>query len=360
MKFIDEFRDKKIVDKIVAEINKIKPKDINLMEVCGTHTVAIFKSGIKQLLPKNINLISGPGCPVCVTAQSDIDQMIALSKIKNVIITTFGDMLKVPGTKSSLEKERASGADIRIVYSPLDALEIARQNKFKEIVFLAVGFETTSPATAAVIDDAKINRINNFSVYCDHKVVPPAIQALLNAGELKLDGFICPGHVSAIIGSRAYEFVARDYKIPCVVSGFEPTDILESILMLLKQNSKKEARVEIEYTRAVHPQGNSLAQKLLSRVFEAEDASWRGLGVLKKSGYKLNEKLKNFEARHKFKIKTPKSVEAKGCLCGEVLRGIKNPAQCKLFSKACTPENPFGPCMVSSEGTCAAWYKYGR
>jgi len=360
MKYIDEFRDKKIGGKILAEIKKLKTGTVNLMEVCGTHTVAIFKSGIKKLLPENICLISGPGCPVCVTNQNDIDQMIALAQEKDVIITTFGDMLKVPGSVSSLEKERAKGADIRIVYSPLDSLEIARQNKNKEIIFLAVGFETTSPATASIINDAYAQKLHNFSVYCDHKVIPEAMQVLLEAGEIKLDGFICPGHVSAIIGSRAYEFIARDYKVPCVISGFEPIDILESILMLLRQITRKTAAVEIEYKRAVHAQGNLLAQKILAATFVKSDAAWRGLGVIKGSGYKLNKKFGNFDARSKFNLKSNKSVEQKGCLCGEVLRGVKNPSQCRLFAKSCTPENPYGPCMVSTEGTCAAWYKYNR
>lgn len=359
MKYIDEFRDRDVAEKIIRQIKKLNPARVNLMEVCGTHTVAIFKNGIKNLLPENINLISGPGCPVCVTSQNDIDRMIALTGVKDVIITTFGDMLKVPGTKSSLEKERASGHDIRMVYSPIDALEIARENKNREVVFLAVGFETTSPTTAAIIEDASKNRLNNFSVYCDHKIIPPAMQALLEAKEIKLDGFICPGHVSVIIGSRAYEFASYDYKIPCVVSGFEPVDILESILMLLKQIEQKKAKVEIEYKRAVHPQGNILAQKIMAKVFTIDDACWRGIGVIKKSGYALHKKYRDFDAQHKFKIKVKTPQEIKGCFCGEVLRGVKNPSQCRLFAKACTPENPYGPCMVSSEGTCAAWYKYG-
>jgi len=374
MKYIDEFRDKDIVKKLIAEItkfadSKVNPAPhakawdftgggVNLMEVCGTHTMAIFRSGIKQLLPKNINLISGPGCPVCVTSQADIDQMLALAEMKNVIITTFGDMLKVPGTKSSLEKERADGSDIRTVYSPQDTLEIARQNKNKEVVFLAVGFETTSPAIASVVSDAKEKKIKNFSIYSCHKLIPPAMKALLQAQEIKLDGFICPGHVSTIIGSAAYESICRDYKIPCVISGFEPVDILETVLMLLKQIEQKKAKVEIQYKRAVKAQGNILAQKILHRVFTESDAQWRGLGIIPKSGLKLNKNYQNFEAKEKFALKAIASQEAKNCLCGEVLRGVKNPSQCKLFAKVCNPENPYGPCMVSSEGTCSAWYKY--
>lgn len=360
MKYIDEFRDKEIVKKLISEIEKFADANVNLMEVCGTHTMAIFRSGIKQLLPKNLNLISGPGCPVCVTSQTDIDRMLALARMKNVIITTFGDMLKVPGTKSSLEKERGNGCDIRTVYSPLDTLDIASSNKNKEVVFLAVGFETTSPAVASVVSDTKVKKIKNFSIYSSHKIIPPAMQALLQAKEIKLDGFICPGHVSTIIGSSSYEFICRDYKIPCVISGFEPVDILETVLMLLKQTQQKKAVVEIQYKRAVQPQGNILAQQILRQVFTESDARWRGLGTIPKSGYKLNRDYENFDAEKKFDLKVTVSQEHKNCLCGEVLRGVKTPLQCKLFAKVCNPENPYGPCMVSSEGTCSAWYKYNR
>lgn len=360
MKYVDEFQDKKITDKIISALKDLNSRSVNLMEVCGTHTVSIFRSGIKNLLPPNINLISGPGCPVCVTSQRDIDQMIALAKKPEVITTTFGDMLKVPGSKSSLERERANGNDIRIIYSPLDALEIAKENKNKEIVFLAVGFETTSPAVASVIADAKKAKIRNFSIYSSHKIVTPAIQALLKAQEIKLDGFILPGHVSAIIGSHAYNFIAKDYKAPCVISGFEPVDILESILMLLKQIIKKEAKVEIQYSRVVRPEGNILAQKLLAKIFTLCDTDWRGISWIKKSGYKLNKEYQNFDAKEKFNLRISGSIAPKNCLCGEILRGIKTPDKCKLFSKVCNPENPYGPCMVSSEGTCAAWYKYNK
>jgi hydrogenase expression/formation protein HypD len=360
MKYIDEFRDKAIVKSLSSQIAEFSGRNINLMEVCGTHTMAIFRSGIKQLLPININLISGPGCPVCVTSQSDIDSMLALASIKNTIITTFGDMLKVPGTESSLEKERSAGCDIRPVYSPADALEIARQNKNKEIVFLAVGFETTSPVIASIVHDAKQQKLKNFSVYCCHKLIPPAMAALLAAQEIKISGFLCPGHVSSIIGTKAYEFIAKEFKIPCVVSGFEPVDILETILMLLKQIAGNSASVAIQYKRAVRSQGNIPAQEMLKKVFSPCDADWRGLGIIPKSGLKLDLTYQAFDARSKFNIKPLKAVEPKNCSCGEVLRGVKTPAQCKLFAKACNPENPFGPCMVSSEGTCSAWYKYNR
>jgi hydrogenase expression/formation protein HypD len=375
MKYIDEFQDKKIVHGIVAAIKKIKTDDVNLMEVCGTHTMSIFRSGIKTLLPRSIHLISGPGCPVCVTAQSDIDRMIALAKKPNLILTTFGDMLRVPGTESSLEKERARGCDIRMVYSPLDALQIARENKHKEVAFLAVGFETTSPTIASVVSDAKKLKIRNFSIYSCHKLVTPAIEALLDAQEIKLDGFILPGHVSTITGSHAYEFITEKFKIPCVISGFEPIDILESILMLLRQIAQKKPQVQIQYRRVVHPEGNLIAQKLLRTLFTPCDAQWRGLGCIKESGYCLNKTYQDFDAKKKFNLKVPsttftlsgvevlrvngeRSRNIKNCVCGKVLRGVTTPPECKLFGKACTPENPYGPCMVSSEGTCAAWYKY--
>ncbi|MCK9594553.1 MAG: hydrogenase formation protein HypD [Candidatus Omnitrophica bacterium] len=360
MKYIDEFRDKDIVKKLAQRIKRLKPQNINLMEVCGTHTMAIFRSGIKQILPQGVNIISGPGCPVCVTDQGDIDSMLKLAGIKNVISTSFGDMLRVPGTTSSLEKERAKGCDIRSVYSPLDSLEIARENKNKEVVFLAVGFETTSPAIASAVSDARENKLDNFSIYPCHKLIPPALEALLKAKELRLDGFICPGHVSSIIGSASYEFVASQHKIPCVISGFEPVDILESILMLLKQIREERAEVEIQYKRAVRPEGNPLARELLKDVFTTTEARWRGLGTIPESGLNLNSDFKKFNAKEKFDLTVKNPVRPGNCLCGQVLRGVKTPDQCGLFAKACTPENPYGPCMVSSEGTCAAWYKYNR
>lgn len=361
MKYIDEYRKKSLVGELIAEIKRIDTGAINLMEVCGTHTMAIFRSGLKQLLPKDITLISGPGCPVCVTDQADIDRMVALARVKNVIIATFGDMLRVPGTGSTLEKERSEGADIRIVYSPLDALIIARQNRDKQVVFLGVGFETTAPAVACAVEDAKRSEMNNFSVYSCHKAVPPAIMALLQTGEVKLDGFILPGHVSCVTGSKAYEFIADEYMAPCVISGFEPVDILESILMLKEQAAQKRHEVQIQYKRAVTARGNLLAQETLNRVFDLTDAAWRGLGLIRDSGYKLSRALRDFDARNRFVFPGVKPhKEPKACLCAEVLRGLKNPGQCRLFAGSCTPERPYGPCMVSSEGTCAAWFKYNR
>ena len=355
MKFVDEFRDSKIAAKIIEELKKTE-NYATLMEVCGTHTVAIFRSGIKKLLPQSIKLISGPGCPVCVTSQTDIDKMIAIAKNKNVVTVTFGDMIRVPGSNSSLETEKSKGADIRVVYSSIDALKIASENKTKEIVFLAVGFETTAPTIACTVLLAQKNNIKNFSIFTSHKLVPPAMKVLLDSGEVKLDGFICPGHVSTIIGSNAYEFIPEKYGISCVISGFEPLDILQSIHMIL---DNRKPCVMTQYTRCVKKTGNETALNKLYEVFNVTDAEWRGLGKIPDSGLKLKKHLSGFDAGLKFGIKGIKSFKSKSCRCGDVLKGIITPPECKLFAKICTPENPIGPCMVSSEGTCSAYYKYG-
>ncbi len=361
MKFADEFRDRSLVTRLLERIRSIAGGEpVQIMEVCGTHTMAIMRSGIKQALPASVKLISGPGCPVCVTSQTDIDAMLALSRARSTIITTFGDMLKVPGTRSSLEKERAAGADVRPVYSPLDSLAVARQNPRKEVVFLAVGFETTAPAVAATISDAAREGLKNFSVYSCHKLIPPAIKTLLQAKELHIHGFLCPGHVSSIIGARAYDFISRRHGIPCVIAGFEPTDILESILMLLEQRAGARSTVQIQYTRAVQSRGNAAAQQLIARVFSPAPAQWRGLGSIAGSGLALRSRYRSFDARRRFRLGSIVSAEPKHCSCGQVLRGVVTPEQCRLFARACTPQNPVGPCMVSTEGTCAAWYAYGR
>lgn len=359
MKFVDEFRDKAIAESIVKKIERFDSFKVNLMEVCGTHTMVIFKQGLKGMLPKNVNLLSGPGCPVCVTSQEDIDKAIELAKDRNVIIATFGDMIRVPGTNSSLEKERGNGAEVRIIYSPSEALRIARENPAKKVVFLAIGFETTSPLIAASLLDIQKEKIDNFYIFSSHKLIPPAMETLLESKEVRIDGFICPGHVSVTIGSNAYKFIAQKYNVPCVITGFEPLDVLQSIYMLLRQIKEKRAEVEIEYFRAVHPQGNRIAQELISRVFEVTGVRWRGLGIIPKSGLRLKNEFFDFDAGKEFRLKTKKSKENPDCACGEVLRGVKKPTQCKLYRKVCTPEEPYGPCMVSSEGTCAAYYKYG-
>lgn len=359
MKFVDEFRDKAIAERIVKKIERFDSLKVNLMEVCGTHTMVIFKQGLKGILPKNVNLLSGPGCPVCVTSQEDIDKTIELAKDENVIIATFGDMIRVPGTNSSLEKERGNGADVRIIYSPSEALRIARENPARRVVFLAIGFETTSPLIAASLLDVQKEKIDNFYIFSSHKLIPPAMEGLLESKEVRIDGFICPGHVSVTIGSNAYKFIAQKYNVPCVIGGFEPLDVLQSIYMLLKQIKEKRAEVEIEYFRAVHPQGNRIAQELIDEVFEVSDVMWRGLGIIPKSGLRLKREFYDYDAEREFRPKVKRSKENPDCACGEVLRGAKKPTQCKLYKKVCNPEEPYGPCMVSSEGTCAAYYKYG-
>jgi len=331
-------------------------KTIRLMEVCGTHTVAIAKAGIRSLLPNNIFLISGPGCPVCVTPQEDIDRIIEIAKQKDVIFATFGDMIRVPGTNSSLEKERANGAEIRIVYSPLDCLKIAKENQSKQVVFMGVGFETTSPTIAATIIESKRQKIKNFFVYPSFKLIPPAMKVLIDDPELKIDGFICPGHVSTIIGSHPYEFLNK----PCVIAGFEPNDILEAIEMLVEAVRAERRKVRIQYKRIVKPEGNPKALEILYKVFEPCDSNWRGLGVIPRSGLKFRKEFEKFDASKKFEITgdIAQCRLSKGCICGDILKGKQSPKDCKLFGKACTPENPIGACMVSSEGTCAARFKY--
>jgi hydrogenase expression/formation protein HypD len=359
MKFVDEFRDRTIAQKIIKKIEKFDFLKVNLMEVCGTHTMVIFKQGLKGMLPKNINLLSGPGCPVCVTSQEDMDKAIDLAKNRNVIIMTFGDMLRVPGTNSSLEEEKGNGADIRIIYSPHEALRVARENPAKKVVFLAIGFETTSPLIAASLLDARKEKIENFFILSTHKLIPPAMEVLLKSKEVRIDGFICPGHVSVTIGSNAYRFIAQEYNVPCVITGFEPVDVLQSIFMLFNQIREKKAEVEIEYFRAVRPEGNRIAQELVLEVFEVSDVTWRGLGTIPKSGLRLRKEFSGFDAEKEFRPKTKKSKENPDCACGQVLRGVRRPTECKLYRRICNPEHPYGPCMVSSEGTCAAFYKYG-
>ena len=357
MKYIDEYRNKEIAQRTLQEIKNISKKKVNLMEVCGTHTVNIFRNGIKKMLPTNINLISGPGCPVCVTPIRYIDEIIALSRESDFIITTFGDMIKVPGSTSTLEKEKANGSDIRVVYSTLDALEVARNNPSKKIVFMGVGFETTSPTIASAVLKAQKDEINNFTVLSVAKIIPPAMKALLEGKEVNIDGFICPGHVSAIIGSRPYNFITTQYKVPCVICGFEPLDILQSIYMLVKQIEDDRAEVEIQYERAVKPEGNKTALDKIKEVFKVIDSDWRGIGDIPLSGLEIKDKYGKFNAR-KFEVEIEETKESRGCRCGEVLRGVITPPECSLYREVCSPENPQGACMVSTEGTCAAYYKY--
>ena len=359
MRFITEFRNSELAQGLITAIYQKSKHKARFMEFCGGHTVAIFKHGIRQTLPPTVSMVSGPGCPVCVTATADIDKAIAISLIPGVIITSFGDMLRVPGSRSSLQKARAAAADVRIVYSTLDALKIAQENQGKIVVFIGVGFETTAPTIAASVLQAKEQGIKNYRVLSLHKLCPPVIKTILDAGEVKLNGLICPGHVSAITGSNAWEFVARDYNIPCVVAGFEPTDILQCVDMLVSQVENHQAKVEIAYKRGVTPEGNLQAQKIMQRVFEPCPAKWRGMGEVPDSGLKLRQEFAEFDAEVAFDIKPEPAIEPKGCICGEILRGVKTPADCRLFRKVCTPENPVGPCMVSSEGSCSAYYLYG-
>lgn len=358
LKHLSEYRDKDLARKLIAAIRSESHKPARLMEVCGTHTVSIFRHGIRELLPPAIELISGPGCPVCVTATEDIDQAIKLAQIPEVLVTSFGDLLRVPGSHSSLQQERAVGADVRIVYSTFDALKLARENPFRKVVFLAIGFETTAPTIAAAVAEADRLNLTNFCILAAHKLLPPALGALLGIGELNLQGFIYPGHVTTIIGTEAYEQVAREHGLPGVVCGFEPVDILETILLLVRQIEKNEARVEIQYQRGATAQGNPKARELLYQVFEPCSAVWRGLGAIPESGLTLRPAYRRFAAEDVFDLQVPPAKDHPGCGCGEVLRGMITPLECPLFRKACTPESPIGPCMVSTEGTCAAYFKY--
>ncbi len=351
---------KKAAAFFTREIEKLASgRSLRLMEVCGTHTVSIFKSGIRQLLPENVELVSGPGCPVCVTPNEYLDTAIAYSRKSDVMITTFGDMLKVPGSSSTLAKEKAQGSDIRIVYSSLEALEFAAKNPDKKVIFLAVGFETTAPTAAAAILMADEAHLTNFYVLSAHKLVPPALRALLASGKSHVDGFLLPGHVSAIIGLQPYDFLSKEYHIPGVVAGFEPLDILQAVYMLLLQIHDQTARLENQYSRIVPKEGNPSACRILSQVYQQSDAVWRGLGRIPNSGMSIREKYQAFDALLNIPIIVEETKEASQCQCGKVLRGLLQPSACLLFGKACRPEHPIGSCMVSVEGTCAAWYKYG-
>jgi hydrogenase expression/formation protein HypD len=358
MKYIDEYRDKSLAKKISREIDKVSKKPLSFMEVCGGHTMAVQKFGIPSLLPDHITLLSGPGCPVCVSSNRFIDHAVALCRLDDTIITTFGDLIRIPGSSSSLEKEKAQGADVRIVYSILDALQIAKENPIKKIVFLGIGFETTAPTSAAAIVNAASQNIHNFFLLSSHKVMPPAMEALIDEG-VKLDGYIAPGHVSTITGSGIYKSIPEKYGLGCVISGFEPIDLLQSIYMLIKQCEANIPQVEIQYTRAVKTEGNVKAQKLLSEVFEPADEWWRGLGVLKDSGLKLRAKYLDFDAGQ-IDVDIEVTKEPKGCICGDILKGLKTPKDCKLFADVCNPSRPVGACMVSHEGSCHAWYRYNR
>lgn len=359
MKYIDEYRDKAMVLSIAKEILKISTKPVMLMEVCGGHTMSIHRFGIPSLLPATIRLVSGPGCPVCVTSRGYIDHAIALSRQKGIIVATYGDLIRVPGSTSTLEKEKAAGADVRIVYSVMDALEIAARNPAAKVVFPGIGFETTVPASAAAILGAHRKKLGNFYLLSSHKVMPPAMSALIDEGVL-INGYIAPGHVSAITGTAIYQPIAEKFNTGCVVAGFEPTDIMESILMLVRQFEDGQARVEIQYRRAVKPEGNLVARQVVEQVFEPKDDWWRGLGVLKNSGLKIREAFRAHDAEIMIPVDVEPTRPEKGCICGDILKGISTPPDCKLFGTGCTPQNPVGACMVSNEGACHAFYRYNR
>ncbi|WZL72498.1 hydrogenase formation protein HypD [Clostridiaceae bacterium 35-E11] len=360
MKYVKEFRNSELIKEMLKKINTMTDREIKIMEVCGTHTMSIFKSGIREVLPSNIQLVSGPGCPVCVTSQSYIDAAIELSKRKDVMIATFGDMLKVPGNESSLQKEKAMGHDIRVVYSPLDAVEIAKENSDKEVVFLGVGFETTAPTIALSVEIAYKENIKNYSVLQSIKTMPTTMRQLVLDKEIEIDGFICPGHVSTIIGVRPYELLAKEFKIPAVIAGFESGDIVMGLYTLLEMIENNIYEVKNVYERLVKYEGNAKALSTIYNVFNLTDSTWRGLGKIPETGLRLKEKYRSFDAEKKLDIEMLKDEPQKGCICGEILKGKETPLACKLFSKVCNPLNPIGACMVSEEGTCAAFYKYKK
>jgi hydrogenase expression/formation protein HypD len=362
MKYQDLFRDKSVVQGLARSIASLaKGKGpFTLMEVCGTHTMAIYQYGLRQLMPPEVRLVSGPGCPVCVTPNGYLDRAIALSRLPDVIIASFGDMLRVPGSSSSLLRERARGGDIRVVYSPLDAVQLAVKNPGKRVVFLGVGFETTAPTIAGSILTAARLGLENYRVLASHKTMPQPMGILSADPELAIDGYLCPAHVSAIIGADAYRPLCERYRVPCVVTGFEPADVMQGVEMLVRQAVAGESRVEIQYSRVVSSQGSAKAQAILADVFEPCDADWRGIGSLPGSGLKIGERYAAFDAERTMPVEVEELKEHKGCQCGEILKGKVAPFDCPLFGKACTPENPVGACMVSSEGSCAAAYKYGR
>lgn len=347
-------------ERVLEAIRSLPVGDIRLMEVCGTHTMAIAKSGLRSMLPGNIQLLSGPGCPVCVTPGEVIDAVLDLAMRPGIIITTYGDMVRVPGSTpgDSLARRRALGAHVEVVYSPVDAVSIAEQNPEKEIVFLGVGFETTAPGTAAAVLTAQSRGVKNFSLFSMLKTVEPALRALIASEGFNVQGFLCPGHVATIIGEEGFEFLPREFDLPAVISGFEPEDILTSVYLLTKQLSEGHSLVQNEYRRAVAPKGNPLACAMMDRCFRRRSDLWRGLGVIAESGLQLRDELADFDAEKKFGVSYETESRPTACRCGEVITGKIPPAQCPLFGRRCTPEDPVGPCMVSSEGACAAAYKY--
>jgi len=361
MKFIDEYRQSDIAATLAQKIAALTDRPLKLMEVCGGHTHTIFKYGIEDLLPENIEMIHGPGCPVCVIPLGRVDDAISIAQQPNVVFTTFGDAMRVPGSRTSLLDAKATGADVRMVYSPLDALKIAKKNPTKHVVFFGLGFETTAPSSAMTVLQAAKDGVENFSVFCNHIMIIPALKAMLDSPDLQLDGFVGPGHVSTVIGTRCYEFVPREYGKPLVVTGFEPLDVLQSVYMIVKQIKEGRAEVENQYARVVYRDGNRRALEALSEVFAPREFfEWRGLGSIAHSGMKLQDKYSRFDAEVRFSVPGLRVADPKACQCGEILKGVKKPGNGKVFGTACTPETPIGSCMVSSEGACAAYYNFGR
>jgi len=368
MKYVDEFRDpakaKALfgeIERLVGDIPVCEQRPLQIMEVCGGHTHAIFRYGLEQMLPTAIELVHGPGCPVCVLPMGRVDDCVALAHRPEVIFTTFGDAMRVPGSKQSLLQAKADGADVRIVYSPLDALGLARKHPDREVVFFGLGFETTMPSTALTILQAEAERIDNFSVFCNHITIVPTLEALLRDPELSLDGFIGPGHVSMVIGTEPYGFIAERYRKPFVVSGFEPLDILQALWMVLRQIQEGRAKIENQYTRVVAEHGNGQALAAVQQVYELRDFfEWRGLGSIDHSGVRIRSAYARFDAERKFDLPDLQVEDPEVCQCGEVLKGLIKPWQCRVFGTGCTPESPMGALMVSAEGACAAYYQYGR
>jgi hydrogenase expression/formation protein HypD len=363
MKYVQEFRDPELARALSAEISALAEpgRHYKLMEICGGHTHTIYRHGIKDLLPENVELVHGPGCPVCVLPMGRVDEGIAIAERPEVIFTCFGDMMRVPGSKGNLLEVKARGADIRMVYSPLDALRIARENPDREVIFYAIGFETTAPSTALTLQRAKKEGIENFSVFCNHVTIVPPVRALLDSPDLRLDAFIGPGHVSTVIGCRPYGFMPEDYGKPCVVAGFEPLDLLQSIMMLMRQLKEGRCEVENQYGRAVLWEGNTKALESLADVFELRPYfEWRGLGSIAQSALKLSPDYADLDAEIRFDSPEVRVADPKACQCGEVLKGVLKPNECRVFGTACTPERPLGALMVSSEGACAAYYNFGR
>lgn len=363
MKFVDEFRDPAAARALVASITELASHDdpVAFMEICGGHTHTIYRHGLEHLLPQSVELVHGPGCPVCVIPMGRVDDAIWLAEQPGVIFTTFGDMMRVPGGNGSLLQAKARGADCRIVYSPLDALKIAMDHPDKEVVFFAVGFETTAPSTAVTLTQAKAAGVSNFSVFSNHVTIVPPMRAILDSPQLRLDGFIGPGHVSTVVGTTIYEFVAEQYHKPLVVSGFEPLDVLQSVQMLLRQRADGRCEVENQYSRVVRTAGNPQALELLERTMQLRPSSeWRGLGVIPHSGLRVHDDFADWDAERRWSIPGSRVPDPKTCQCGEVLRGLIKPWECRVFGTACTPQTPIGTCMVSSEGACAAYYTFGR